>query len=125
MGNLEKPIKIQIRTEDKELLTELTAYLSSKEATDFRGSRVILTFDSADWQPVIEAALTFTIEASREITLGLIGAWLYERFKEKPPKAVSVDHRPTAHQQITVVINNYIINQSEVDNQEEQQPGCD
>lgn len=119
MGNLEKPIKIQVRTEDKDLLTELTAYLSSKEATDFRGSRVILTFDSADWQPVIEAVLTFTIEASREITLGLISAWLYDRFKEKPPKAVSVDQRPTAPQTIKVVINNYIINQSEVGSQKE------
>jgi len=108
MGSRNKPIKLRVLTEDKDLLTELSAYLSSKGVADFKGGRVMLAFDSADLQPVIETVLTFTIEASKDLTLGLVGAWLYERFQKKPPKTVSVENQPIAHQQITVVINNYI-----------------
>ena len=98
-------ITIEIHTEDRTLLSDLR----SENLPDVRLSTRAFTCDSPDWIPPVEKILTFIVDTSSTVSLSLLSAWLYDRFKKKVPEKVIVNNITIVnHQEIANVINNYI-----------------
>jgi len=98
-------ITIEIHTEDRSLLSDLR----SENIPDLRLSTRTFTCDSPDWIPQVEKILTFIADTSNTVSLSLLSAWLYDRFKEKEPEKVIVNNITIInHQEIVNVINNHI-----------------
>jgi hypothetical protein len=96
-----------------EIETSDAAFLRDLQAQDIEGLRLMtrtFTCDSAEWIPPVEKVLNFIVEASVSIEFNLVAAWLYDRFKEKPPEKLTVNGSNVEPEHITIMINNYIQN---------------
>lgn len=99
------PISIEICTEDRTLHSDLRA----ENFPDLHLSTRAFTCDSLDWIPPVEKILTFIVDTSNTVSLSLLSAWLYDRFKKKKPEKVIVnDVTIINHTEIIVVINKHI-----------------
>ena len=99
------PITIEIRTEDRSLLSDLR----SENIPELRLSIRTFTCDSPDWIPPVEKILTFIVDTSNTVSVSLLSAWLYDRFKVKKPEKVIVNNITVInHQDIVNVISNHI-----------------
>ena len=99
-------LRIEIETADSEILRDL-------QAQKIEGVRLMtraFTCDSIDWVPPVEKLLSLIVETSFAVETGLLSAWLYDRFKDKPPEKLSVNGHAVSPDQIVVVINNYAQN---------------
>ncbi len=101
-------LRIEIETSDREFLKALRA----EEITGLRLMSKVFTCDSAEWIPPVEKILTFIVDASTQIEIGLLSTWLYERFKNKPPERVTVNDQEVEPASISIVINNIQIHNS-------------
>ncbi|MFI5446084.1 hypothetical protein [Polaromonas sp. UC242_47] len=99
-------LRIEIETSDTALLRDLQA----QNIEGLRLMRRAFTCDSAEWIPPVEKVLSFIVEASVTIDVNLVAAWLYDRFKEKPPEKVIVNGTDVEPERVTIVINNYAQN---------------
>lgn len=98
-------ITIEVHTEDGAFLSDLR----SEDIPDLRLATRTFFCDSLDWIPPVEKVITFIIDTSNTISLSLLSAWLYNRFKEKEPEKVIVNNITIInHQEIVNVINNHI-----------------
>jgi hypothetical protein len=96
-----------------EIETSDATFLRDIKAQNIEGLRLMtrnFTCDSAEWIPPAEKVLNFIVEASVSIEFNLVAAWLYDRFKEKPPEKLTVNGSHVEPERITIVINNYILN---------------
>ena len=96
-----------------EIITADTALLSDLRAEQIKGLRFTtrrFTCDSPDWIPPVENVLRLIIEGSIAVETNLLAAWLYERFKAKPPENVIVNDVLIEPARVSIVINNYTQN---------------
>lgn len=93
---------IEIQTEDSD-------FLSALRNENFDGVRLMTrTFicDSPDWIPPVERILTYIVETSDSVVWSLLAAWLYDRFKAKPPEKIIINNiTVSSFQEMVTVIN--------------------
>jgi hypothetical protein len=98
-----KTIQLEIKTSDESLFSDLKA----ENIQDLKLSQRIFTCDSADWIPPTVKVLTIIVSTSKEISLALLSAWLYDRFKNKQPEKASINGTDIVDdpKKIAVIIN--------------------
>ena len=99
-------MKIDIETSDMSLLDDL----EKENIPNLEFVQLMRACQSADWIPPVEKVLYFIVETSKDLTLGLFSAWLYDRFKDKKTDTISINGTNITNdpEKITVIINNCI-----------------
>lgn len=105
--------QIEIETSD----SELSDALRSQQLSSLRLMHRAFTCDSAEWQPPIQEFLTIIIEVAKELEIGLLCNWLYERVKNTPPRKVTINQTLvlTDPEQLAAVLHQLGVSAKDVD----------
>lgn len=101
-----KPVKIEICTSDKSLVTDLWA----EKIPDITVGKRMSVCDSAEWIPAAEELTTIIVTSASTVALSLFSSWLYDRIKNKKPDKTTVNNTNVVNnpKEITIIINNSI-----------------
>lgn len=99
-------LRIEIETSDTALLSDL----QTEQIDGLRLMTRAFTCDSPDWIPPVENVLRLIVEVSIAAETNLLAAWLYDRFKARPPEKLVVNDVPVEPARVSIVINNYTQN---------------
>jgi len=98
-------LTIEILTEDRELL----AALKNEKLDGVRLMTRAFTCDTVDWIPPVERVFTYIVETSNTVVWSLLTAWLYDRFKTKPPEQIIINNiTVSTSQEMVTIINKQI-----------------